>query len=223
MAKPKFHNPNKKPTKLDYETVKDEHSVGVEYDNVLNLERLAKEEHSTTTKTVPDSLDVSSFIDADPLNEMIHIKNEGPELIYTNYWETENAKKGFYYLSTNDSCIRLLAPEVPTGKALAEEFGRPTTLEDTIKEMATARSVILSRGMFEGRDSVEILFEDNTSTPFIQIIATEQCDRIWPESESGTILRNGFVVYTEHGGKVLHFDDCRVRNVEKLPCMKEWA
>ncbi|MDX9788933.1 MAG: hypothetical protein RBT11_19320 [Desulfobacterales bacterium] len=39
---------------------------------------------------------------------LIQISNDGPEILSTNYWETEHAKKGFLYMSINAGAFRLL-------------------------------------------------------------------------------------------------------------------
>jgi len=185
-----------------------ESPAGVEYDNVANLENL-----KSTEKPGMRHIDIGG---------RLRIQNNGTEIAATNYWKTDYAKHGFFYLSANAGCIRLLVPSIVSGEALQETYGRPSEVEDIIREMATAHSVILSRGMYEGQDSVEILFEDDSDAPYTQIISLKQCDRIWPKSESGTSVKNGFAVYTEQGGKVLEFADCKVRNVDTLPCMKFW-
>ena len=42
---------------------------------------------------------------------MIHSENDGPEIVLTNYWEHEQAKAGFCFLSINAGCFRLLVPK----------------------------------------------------------------------------------------------------------------
>ena len=43
--------------------------------------------------------------------QMIMIGNDGPLIARTNYFETELAKNGYFYLSWNAGAARLLVPE----------------------------------------------------------------------------------------------------------------
>ncbi len=42
------------------------------------------------------------------MNNFIEIGNKGTEIVKTNYWQLEPAKKGFCYLSWNAGAARLL-------------------------------------------------------------------------------------------------------------------
>lgn len=136
--------------------------------------------------------------------KLLLIENQGQQIANTNYWQLEHAQKGLFYLSWNAGAARLLVPESQL---------------DSIEEMTTCEYVIISRGKFEGRDALELLFEDNTDTPFSIHIVTEQTDRLIPEYQQG----GGFVVtiWTQAGQK-LKFDG-KYRVVDTLPDFSPWV
>lgn len=61
----------------------------------------------------------------------IAISNNGPQIIETNFWETDLNAKGKFYLSGNAGAFRLL---VPSG------------YEKIISEMLTANEVVITKG-----------------------------------------------------------------------------
>ena len=142
---------------------------------------------------------------------MIEIANDGPEIVTTNYWSTEHARKGYVYLSTNAGCLRLLVPE-----------GSLPWLED----MRSAREVIVSRGPWpdaDKDDAVELLFDDGTDEPFALHLSLEQADRLPLATDvdtPGTPPRWRFAAWTDQG-KELEFP-ARYRIVSKIPWLKEF-
>ena len=144
--------------------------------------------------------------------DLIKIGNDGPELVSTNYWETENAKAGYAFLSINAGCWRLL---VPKGKGIP------------IDDMKTGKVVLVTRGAWPEagkQDALELLFEDYSDSPFCLIIGSDQVDRMPMDKDQdrpGHKPNWKFAVYTEAGGKVYEAP-ARYRKAKKLPYMKEW-
>ncbi len=142
---------------------------------------------------------------------MITIQNDGPELVETNYWESEYARNGYVYLTINAGCFRLL---VPDGKGIP------------VEDLKTGQVVLVTRGPWPemGRhDALELLFEDYSDNPFCLHIVPEQVDRMPLDSDRdrpGQPPKWTFAVYTR-GGKV-HEAPARYRKAKKLPYMKEW-
>lgn len=134
---------------------------------------------------------------------IIHIGNNSQEIVSTNYFDTEHAAKGLFYVSTNAGCVRLLVPEI---------------MEAAITDMKTAKYVIMSRGPWPAQnrdDGVEILFEDFSDTPYAIFIGVEQIDML-PDGEGEW----GFAIWTEEGKQF----ECplKYRHVKKIPCLKGW-
>ncbi len=142
---------------------------------------------------------------------MIHIENNGPEIVRTNYWQTEHAARGALYLSTNAGCFRLLVPDV---------------MYEQTAEWRSAREVIISRGPWldAGKhDALEILFEDDTANPYSIHLAGEQADRLPPASDrdrQGQPPRWKFAAWTS-AGKILELP-CRYRIVKRIPWLKKF-
>lgn len=138
------------------------------------------------------------------MNNLITMINDGQRIIKTNYWQTEHAKQGFVYLSWNAGAGRLLIPENQT---------------QIISEIKTGKYVIVSCGKWDGRDAIELLFEDGTDTPYSINIVSGQTDRLLPETDQG----GGFVisVWTENG-KQLELPG-KYREVESIPYLKAWS
>lgn len=135
---------------------------------------------------------------------MIQIVNNGKDLLGTNYWDTPQAQKGFFYLSWNAGAARLLVPN---------------SVENQINEMKTARYVVISRGKWNGRDALELMFEDGSDSPYCLHLLTEQCDRLLPKTDQGS----GFSVdiWTKDG-KQESFNG-KYRTVKELPCLDAWV
>ncbi len=110
---------------------------------------------------------------------MISIRNNGQELVYTDYWLAEHAKAGFCYLSANAGALRLLVPEA------AEGF---------LDEMRTGNAVTIENSISNPNKCVDLVFEDGSTTPFSLSLDREQIDRL-------LTLGDGvpFTVWTERG------------------------
>jgi len=107
----------------------------------------------------------------------IQIENRGQAIVKTNYWDSEYAQAGMFYLSWNAGAARLLVPD-------AQKL--------TLPEMRTAKYVIVSRGPWDdhgGRDALELLFEDGSDAPFAVHLVSEQTDRPDPGDGSGRRVR----------------------------------
>ena len=137
---------------------------------------------------------------------LIKIENNKQEIISTTYFQTEHARKGYFYLSVNASAFRLLVPPMQIS---------------AIPEFETAKEIIISRGKFQGHDALEILFDDKTDNPFSIHIVSAQIDRIPVQNDAGWSYT--FSAWTFAGGenvKKVFEMDCFYRVVTKLPCLK---
>ncbi|MDQ2077445.1 hypothetical protein [Marinimicrobium sp. ABcell2] len=134
---------------------------------------------------------------------MITMENEGQLIVRTNYWDSDLAQAGFFFLSWNARAGRLLIPQAH---------------ESSLNDMLSAQCVIISRGPWRDREGLELLFEDNTDNPYAIRLGVEQCDRLIPDSEQG----GGFVValWTRDGLKA--WLPGKYRTVKQLPCLEPW-
>ncbi len=138
---------------------------------------------------------------------IITFENDGQNILRTNYFDSPASKMGYVFLTINAGAFRLLVPD-EMAKSL-------------IAEVATAKEVIVSRGIWEvkgGIDALEIMFEDDSDNPFCFHISTKQvhtlpavtdCNKQWL-----------FAVYNSKG-KVAEYP-CWYRIVEKLPCCEPY-
>lgn len=93
----------------------------------------------------------------------------------TTYFDTEMCTKGFYYLVHNNDKYFLLLPKWN---------------EKVLKEMETGKSVVITRGNYNGKeDSFEIMFDDNSDNPYMIMLEDEQFTRITQPKEgwNGTL------------------------------------
>lgn len=134
---------------------------------------------------------------------MFFIKNEGQALKETDYWQSENARAGYVYLSWNAGAARLLVPD---------------SVKHLLKEMRGAKYVIISKGRLNGRDALEVLFEDGSDAPFVVHMVSEQTDRLLPEDNQG----GGFVVTVWTQGGCRYRYPGKFRIVDTLPDMSPW-
>jgi len=136
------------------------------------------------------------------MNELnlISIFNHGPAVTSTNYFDTARAKKGFIYASWNAGALRLLVPDIQVG---------------AVAEMATARHVAITRGCLDGHEVFEILFDDETDTPFTLYTDVRNSDRHVGQESHGKPLE--VHVYTREGCAGVWPGRFRVA---PLPCLK---
>lgn len=104
---------------------------------------------------------------------IITITNRGPDIAATDYWDSPANERGILHLSTNAGAFRLL---IPRG------------LEDHLNEMATAKRVVITRGPWRDPphpEAVELLFDDESDSPFVVHLGADQCATLPPASEHG--------------------------------------
>jgi hypothetical protein len=136
------------------------------------------------------------------MKNVLQINNNGPEVVETNFWNSQFSERGLFYLSANAGAFRLLVPEAQDG---------------TLQEMHTAKEVVITRGWHDGdrREMVEIMFDDHTDDPFTLWLSLEQTDNRVAE---GKPLGLPFYVYLRDcviGARFM----CYWRRAG-LPCMK---
>jgi hypothetical protein len=142
---------------------------------------------------------------------MIKIENNEQEIISTNYWQTEHAMRGLFYLSINAGAFRLLVPDSWIPEAA---------------EWMSAKEVVISRGSWPAQnksDAMEILFEDDSDKPYAINIVSEQIDRMPLDNDrdrKGNLPRWKFAAWTKTG-KILELP-CRYRVVKNIPYLKTW-
>lgn len=141
------------------------------------------------------------------MEELLTIGNDGPEIVSTSFWQTSINRNHKFYLSINAGAFRLLVPSVH---------------EDILNgELKPTKEVIVSRGpwaLANNEDSLELLFEDNTDSPYSIHLSPPQID-LFPDD---TFLESGhvFSVWAE-SGKLFEFK-AKYRRVESLPWLKPW-
>lgn len=143
---------------------------------------------------------------------MIKVKNDGKEIIETNYWQTEHNQKGLFYCSINAGAFRLLVDNL-------------TNAEMTIPMLEAARNakeIVISRGFWieqNKKDCFEFMFDDDPDTPFMICLCPDQLDRIPLESDEG----REFDIIIYDGDEKVFEGKCRYRRVKRLPCLKPFA
>ena len=119
----------------------------------------------------------------------------------TTYWDTDYCKEGYYHLVFNMGTYSLLIPE---------------NKDDLLTELTEAQSVVITRGNYNGKsDYFEVMFEDNTETPYMILLSNEQFSRVSPLKEGW----NGhFYIYVGSLNKCKRdFDKVYYRVADTLP------
>ena len=135
------------------------------------------------------------------VSQFITIGNKGGDVMSTNYFDNPLALAGLYYLSGNAGVARLLVPD---------------SLTRTIAEMQTGLFCVLTSGLYKGRSSIEIMFEDQTRAPFSLFIPQEQCD--FRLQKSSKPFRLAAWTRTGKVGEWEAFE----RIGKRLPCLQPW-
>ena len=131
----------------------------------------------------------------------------GPEIAGTDYWDSNLANLGMFFLSWNAGTARLLVPDCQIHQ---------------IKKMNTGKYVVISYGPWKkyGQDynSFELMFEDHSESPFSTILGSAQTDQMPTEPEN----RTGFsVTVWSRTGVQLKLPGL-FRVVDELPCLNAW-
>jgi hypothetical protein len=107
-------------------------------------------------------------------------ENTGIILQRTNYFDSDAAKAGQFFLSWNAGAARLLIPD---------------NQKHVLSEIRSTKKVIIS--LLDG--GLQILFDDNTDYPFLIQLPEEQMDRIITKKDAGNVFQ--FSVYILLGEK----------------------
>ena len=130
---------------------------------------------------------------------MIRIKNNGPELVETDYWDSEHARQGYFFLSINAGTARLLIPD---------------NQRSTFDDVHHVEEVVISQGPWEQNPAIELvqlLWEDRSDNPFMIMIIPDMMDR----SLDGTAKSFPLVAWTRAGR--LQQWPARFRRVRSVP------
>lgn len=138
----------------------------------------------------------------------LEIRNDGPEILSTNYFATPHAAAGKLYLSVNAGAFRLLVPAPQAG---------------LLAEMRTAAGCAVTRGRWQGADALEALFDDGSKSPFAVHLGPGSFDRYPTDADAAgewvlTVWAPG------QGGVPLKAlsRPCRYRRGRALPDLRPW-
>ncbi len=135
---------------------------------------------------------------------MIITKNNGPELVSSNFWDTEiGAQK--YAFSVNAGCLRLLVPNCHT-PSIPDMIGCEYVVASILKPIRTKAFAI------------ELLFEDHSQSPFSIHMCPEACLSLFPLAENSKVPRK-LAIWTEGLNKVAELP-IYSRNAPRLPWLK---
>ncbi|WP_374834255.1 hypothetical protein [Paenochrobactrum pullorum] len=140
-------------------------------------------------------------------NKMITIGNQGQKIVTTNFWESELADRGYCYLSLNAGAARLLVP---------------SSVKNLVREMKTAKYVVISRGPWpqaNAEDALELLFEDHSDEPFCLHMTISQIQSLPSDAWLGEPF--DLTVWTKLGQKLRI--RAKYRKVPQIPYLKPWT
>jgi len=139
---------------------------------------------------------------------MLIIENCGQEILETDFWQTDQAKAGAFYLSINAGAFRLLLPQQH---------------ESILTELETAKEVIITRGPWPDAgqtNAMEILFDDESDSPFSIHLGASQVDR-WPLPEdAGRTLAFTVWILKDNTPYCASRGECYYRTAPRLPWLK---
>ena len=132
--------------------------------------------------------------------ELLTIGNNSQEIMSTNYFESEYNQHGYFYISINAGCVRLLIPDSASANQMF------------IDDITSAKEIILSmlKGYLreEDKHTVELMFDDHSESPRLPLA-----------EGNNSVMR--FISYAR-GLRVIQDTKCGFRYVNKIPCMAEW-
>lgn len=136
--------------------------------------------------------------------QVITVKNRGSAIEETNFFETEHARNGCFYISFNAGTARVLMPKKILEKA---------DISDDVTE------VIITYGYWDRAEDYgfELLFEDNTVHPFCMYTQINMVNRLLKNKVVHTLPLH---IYSEDGLERIFKARYRRRNT--IPYMKPW-
>ena len=145
------------------------------------------------------------------MNEIktLEIGNNGTEIVSTNYFNTWLAEKGLMFLSCNAGTFRLLMPDQHL---------------HILNDLNKAGSVIITIGVHNNIDVIEILFDDGSNKPIALHISSEQCDRDFHKNIENKKEAGNDFEFTLWSRTRKEFSlPCRYRYKEEIPYLKKWG
>lgn len=140
----------------------------------------------------------------------IQVSNHGPLILSTNYFASDLAQRGLVWCSVNAGAIRVLLPR--------ERWS-------DLKDMRAGKYCVLSRGPWPEQrkpEAIEIMFEDETDSPYALHLTPESFDLLpaEPEPNREWVL----AAYVEKDGKPHKSLEriCHWRRVSRIPCLQPW-
>lgn len=140
------------------------------------------------------------------------VRNDGEQLVGTNYFDTPPAKAGYPFVSINAAAFRVLVPP---------------SCEAWIDEMRRSEYLIATQGLWRPspgespREAIELLFEDQSDSPFVMYVVAEQVDRMPSRRDSGRADLHA-LVYTAGPTLALRMP-ARFRTHASLPYCRPWS
>ena len=141
-------------------------------------------------------------------NHFIWVRNDGPRILETNFFTSDICRSGKFFVSINEGAIRLLLPD--------------RWLANVLSEIRDSGYSIFTRA--PALNMAEILFEDETDSPYSLQFSENCMDRLPPIADDG---RNDLTLSIWSGdssGKVTcqRTMPCRFRVADRIPYLKRW-
>src|SRR5262252_8262224 len=113
--------------------------------------------------------------------DLITVENDGPLIVRSNYWDSDLARAGRFFVSVYEGTIRVLVPH---------------GLYGLVADMRDAKECVLSQGPWlkkSGHEVVEIMFDDGSDSPFAMHLAPKSFDLLPAEPESREWILNVWI------------------------------
>lgn len=138
---------------------------------------------------------------------LLHIENNGTEIISTNYWTSDWAQRGLIVASVNAGEVRLLVPDA---------------MSEVVAEAGKCAYIVVSKGSSKqyGRIMYEIMFEDHSDNPYALFLDERQfVDMQIPDEyiDNGKFQVSIWMQYGKQSTK-----DAYYRKVDDIPCLAEY-
>lgn len=143
--------------------------------------------------------------------EMLRIESDGPVITATNFWSTDLARTGKFYLSLNAGAFRLLVPPQHTG---------------ALRDMRAAHTCVVSRGPYPElrlADALEVLFDDGTDAPFSLHLSPGGIDRMPLDTDTAeTWVLSAWTHRVGTTATLALERPCHYRRSRRLPDLRPW-
>jgi hypothetical protein len=154
------------------------------------------------------SMDAScqkSDSESDEEYRLMKILSFGEQIVAADYFGSDWENSGKYLVTCMNGVIRLLWP---------------ANRKPTIQHMMLAKEIVVTRGIYEGEEALEILFDDHSAAPFMLLMTESSVVGFFPGDPGDTPWMFAVWMWVDGGPRMVFSRMAHWRQGTKLPDLR---